>query len=148
MKACRPRRSGSWSRKPRMPCMRKPSRPSNWARESLPERGEKQIMASVSEVSRPIGIARSRRSFLRRALGRQEFWRGCVAIVVFLILWEIGSRSGEWFGYTLPHVGLLPSPSDVAVAWSEVLMTWGYCESWDQSFTRVLTGFLAAPIIG
>ncbi len=79
-------------------------------------------MVSVSEVSRPIGIARSRRSFLRRTLGRQEFWRGCVAIVVFLILWEIGSRSGEWFGYTLPYVGLLPPPSDVAVAWSKVLM--------------------------
>ena len=105
-------------------------------------------MVSVSEVSRPIGIARSRRSFLRRTLGRQEFWRGCVAIVVFLLLWEIGSRPGEWFGYTLPHVGLLPPPSDVAVAWSKVLMRWGYWESWYQSFKRVLTGFIAAQIIG
>src|SRR5262249_36296324 len=93
-------------------------------------------------------IARSRRSFLRRTLGRQQFWRGCVAIVGFLILWEIGSRFGEWFGYTLPHVGLLPPPSDVAVAWSKVLMKWGYWESWYQRFKRVLTGFIAAQIIG
>ena len=35
---------------------------------------------------------------------------------MFLILWEIGSRSKEWSGYTLPYVGLLPPPSDVAVA--------------------------------
>src|SRR4029077_7484343 len=55
---------------------------------------------------------------------------------------------GEGFGYTLPHVGLLPPPSDVAVAWSKVLMKWGYWESWYQSFKRVLTGFIAAQIIG
>ena len=74
-------------------------------------------MASVGEISRPIGVTRSRGAFLLRALGRREFWRGLVAIVVFLILWEIGARSKEWSGYTLPYVGLLPPPSDVAVAW-------------------------------
>src|SRR5260370_39732928 len=99
-------------------------------------------MASVGEVSRPIGVARSRRSFLRRTLGRQEFWRGCVAIMGFLALWAIGSRSGGWFGYTLPYVGLLPPPSAVAVAWSKVLMNWGDWESWHQSLKRVLAGFI------
>lgn len=105
-------------------------------------------MVSVGEISRPIAVARSRRSFLLRTLGRQEFWRGLVAIIVFLVLWEIGSRSKEWFGHTLPYVGLLPPPSDVAVAWSDVLMKWGYWESWYKSFGRVLTGFIAAQIIG
>ena len=105
-------------------------------------------MVSVGEISRPMAVARSRRSFLFRTLGRQEFWRGLVAIIVFLVLWEIGSRSKEWFGYALPYVGLLPPPSDVAVAWSNVLMKWGYWESWYKSFGRVLTGFIAAQIIG
>ncbi len=105
-------------------------------------------MASVGEISRPIIVARSRRSFLVRTVGRPEFWRGLVAIVVFVCLWELGSRSKEWFGYQLPYVGLVPPPSDVAAAWSKVLVKWGYWESWYQSFKRVLTGFLAAQIIG
>src|SRR5262245_64707872 len=105
-------------------------------------------MASVGEISRPIGVARSGRALLLRTLGNREFWRGLVAIVVFLILWEIVSRSNDVSGSTLPYVGLLPPPSDVAVAWSKVLTKWGYWESWYQSFKRVLTGFLAAQIIG
>ena len=104
-------------------------------------------MASVGEISRPIIVARSRRSFLVRTVGRPEFWRGLVSIVVFVCLWELGSRSKEWFGYQLPYVGLVPPPSDVAAAWSKVLVKWGYWESWYQSFKRVLTGFLAAQII-
>ena len=66
-----------------------------------------------------------------------------------LILWELGSRSKQLFGYALPYVGLLPAPSDVAVAWSKVLTKRGYWESWYQSFKRVLTGLpAAAQMIG
>ncbi len=78
-------------------------------------------MASVAQVGRPIVTARSRRSFLSKALGNSEFWRGLVAIIVFLCLWELGARSKQLFGYALPYVGLLPAPSEVAVAWSKVL---------------------------
>src|SRR5262249_36178180 len=105
-------------------------------------------MVSVGEISRPMAVARSRRSFLLKTLGRQEFWRGLVAIIVFLVLWEIGSRSKEWFGYALPYVGLLPAPSDVAVARQGVFVELGVWGEGGERFRRVLTGFIAAQIIG
>lgn len=105
-------------------------------------------MAGVAQVSRPVVVTGSRRSFLRRGLGNTEIWRGVIAIIVFLCLWELGARSKELFGFTPPYVGLLPPPSDVAVAWSNVLTKVGYWESWYQSFKRVLLGFIAAQIIG
>jgi len=85
---------------------------------------------------------------LRKSLSSASFWRGIVAIIVFLILWEIGSRSTQWLGYPLPFIGLLPPPSDVAAAWLVVLPKWGYWESWYQSFARILGGFLLAQLIG
>jgi NitT/TauT family transport system permease protein len=105
-------------------------------------------MASVAQVSRPIVRKGSRRSLLRKTLDNSEFWRGIVAIVVFLCLWELGARSKQLFGYALPYVGLLPAPSEVAVAWLNVLTKPGYWESWYQSFKRVLLGFAAAQVIG
>ena len=105
-------------------------------------------MTSVAQVGRPIATARSRRSFLSKALGNSEFWRGLVAIIVFLCLWELGARSKQLFGYALPYVGLLPAPSEVAMAWSKVLTKPGYWQSWYQSFQRVLLGFAAAQLIG
>jgi sulfonate transport system permease protein len=52
------------------------------------------------------------------------------------------------FGNALPYLGLLPAPSEVALAWSKVLTKVGYWESWYQSFMRVLLGFGAAQVIG
>ena len=105
-------------------------------------------MAGVAQVSRSAIVAGSRRSLLRKTFGGTAFWRGLVAIIVFACLWELGARSKELFGYALPYVGLLPPPSDVAVAWSKVLAKAGYWESWYQSFKRVLLGFMAAQIVG
>jgi sulfonate transport system permease protein len=105
-------------------------------------------MADIAQVSRPMPVARARRSFVRKALGNSEIWRGIAAILVFLCLWEIGARSKQLFGYALPYLGLLPAPSEVALAWSKVVTKVGYWESWYQSFKRVLLGFGAAQIIG
>ena len=91
---------------------------------------------------------KARRSYLEKSLTSPEFWRGIVAIVVFLILWEIGARSKEWLGYALPFVGLLPPPSAVGEAWLKVIPKWGYWMSWYQSFARILGGFLLAQLIG
>jgi NitT/TauT family transport system permease protein len=88
------------------------------------------------------------RTLWGRTLGSREFRRGLIALIVFIALWEIGSRWKEWFGYALPYVGLLPAPSAVAKAWMTVLPKWGYWDSWYQSFKRVLAGFIAAQIIG
>ena len=106
-------------------------------------------MAGVAQVStRPVITTGSRRSVLRKTFGSSEFWRGLVAIVVFVLLWEMGARSKQLFGYALPYVGLLPAPSEVAMAWTKVLTKVGYWESWYQSSKRVLFGFTTALLLG
>ena len=106
-------------------------------------------MAGVAQVStRPVITTGSRRSLWRKMFGSSEFWRGLVAIVAFVLLWEMGARSKQLFGYALPYVGLLPAPSEVAMAWTKVLTKVGYWESWYQSSKRVLLGFTTALLLG
>src|SRR6266699_2153969 len=68
-----------------------------------------------------------------------KFWRGMVACVVFLVLWEIASRSG------IPRI---PAPSAVAVTFNELMRDPSYWFSWYLSTQRVFTGFLAAMLLG
>jgi NitT/TauT family transport system permease protein len=75
-------------------------------------------------------------------------WRGVVAIIGFVLLWELGSRFDELTGFRLPFIGLVPPPSKVAAAWMTVLPKPGYWWSWYESFKRVLSGFLAAMLLG
>ena len=104
-------------------------------------------MAAVSESAGSAGAVK-RRTRLQRLKENRKLWRGVLAIVAALVLWEIGSRWDQWFGYTLPFIGLIPPPTDVAVAWVSVLPQPGYWESWYLSFNRVLAGFLFAQLIG
>ena len=103
---------------------------------------------------------------MKKVLSNPEFWRGAASIAVFLILWEIGSRSKQWMapeffapfkellgamGFKkdyLPWVGAVPAPSAVLQSWIGVLADAGYWQSWYMSFFRVMGGFLAAMIIG
>ena len=98
-------------------------------------------------------------------LGR-SIVRGVFSIVVFLIVWEIGSRSRQWLGADvfapvrealgamgfkkdyLPWIGAVPAPSAVLKAWIGVLASAGYWQSWYMSIFRVLAGFTAAMLIG
>jgi NitT/TauT family transport system permease protein len=98
-------------------------------------------------------------------LGRSII-RGVFSIVVFLVLWEIGSRSRQWLGADvfapvrealgtmgfkkdyLPWIGAVPAPSAVLKAWIGVLASAGYWQSWYMSIFRVLAGFTAAMLIG
>lgn len=89
-----------------------------------------------------------RRSWLNKFISKKSLWRGLTAIGIFLLIWEFGSRFDDWTGVLLPVFGLLPAPTEVAVAWVEVLPEPGYWESWYQSFKRVLAGFLMAQLIG
>ena len=104
-------------------------------------------MAAVSDTAGSGGAVR-RRTRLQRLKENRKLWRGILAIVIALVLWEIGSRWDQWFGFTLPFIGLIPPPTDVAVAWVSVLPQPGYWESWYLSFKRVLAGFLFAQLIG
>jgi NitT/TauT family transport system permease protein len=99
-------------------------------------------------------------------LSNPVFWRGAVSIVVFLILWEIGSRSRQWMapeflapfkellgamGFKkdyLPWVGAVPAPSVVLKFWIAVLGQASYWQSWYMSFFRVMGGFITAMLIG
>lgn len=106
-------------------------------------------MTDVAQASQAY-VAPRRRSKLEKMIQSVSFWRGIVAIVVALLAWEVGSRLDEWLGeaFTVPFVGRLPPPSDVLVAWAEVLPKAGYWLSWYESFRRVLSGFLVAMLIG
>jgi ABC-type nitrate/sulfonate/bicarbonate transport system, permease component len=89
-----------------------------------------------------------RRSRVALFAANPTIWRGLAAFVVFLALWEIGSRFDQWTGLKVPFIGLVPPPSEVVVAWAQVLPRAGYWESWYLSFTRVVQGFVAAMIVG
>ncbi|MGD9784543.1 MAG: ABC transporter permease [Hyphomicrobiaceae bacterium] len=106
-------------------------------------------MANVAHTEQMAPVVR-RRSALEKAIASPSLWRGVLAISIFLLLWEIGSRFDEWFGkeYTLPFVGLIPAPTAVFAAWIDIIPKIGYWDSWLQSFKRVLTGFTAAMILG
>jgi NitT/TauT family transport system permease protein len=85
---------------------------------------------------------------IMRHFGSTKFWRGSLSIAVFLVLWEIGSRSGEWFGVSLPWVGQVPAPSAVAAAFTVLARNWGYWQSWYLSTLRVFEGFAAGLAVG
>ena len=76
------------------------------------------------------------------------FWRGVVAILIFLVLWEIGSQAKNWFGFMVPFVGKVAPPTDVIARWTEVATWPGYWESWYLSTGRVFLGFAAAQVVG
>jgi len=103
---------------------------------------------------------------LGRMVASSLFWRGLASIIVFLVLWEIGSRSKEWMapeifaplksllgalGFKkdyLPWIGTVPAPSGVLKAWVEVIGSAGYWQSAYMSFFRVMSGFFAAMLVG
>lgn len=85
---------------------------------------------------------------IRHALINADMLRAMVAVIVFLALWEAGSRSPQWLGFAVPWIAKVPAPSAVIVAWWRLLPEAGYWQSWYLSTLRVLTGFAAAMIIG
>lgn len=78
----------------------------------------------------------------REAWWRHPALRAVISVAVFLAVWELASRL-NW-----PWIGQAPAPSKVLDAWIPLLTDHGYWYSWYQSSRRVLSGFLAAMIIG
>jgi NitT/TauT family transport system permease protein len=85
---------------------------------------------------------------LKSILSDLTLRRGILAIVIFLILWEVGFRFHGWFGVMVPFIGKIDAPSLVVMRWSEVVLKPGYWESWYLSFGRVFFGFLVAQVVG
>jgi NitT/TauT family transport system permease protein len=102
----------------------------------------------------------------RKKLDKGSILRGVGAIVVFLVIWEIGARSKVWLQWDsftwlreliastglrtryLPWIGAVPAPTEVFKAFLDVVGQAGYWQSWYMSFQRVLGGFVAAMLIG
>ena len=85
---------------------------------------------------------------LRKHLLNRSTRRAIVSLIVFVVLWELGSRSKQWLGTPLPWVGKVPAPSAVLHVWAGLLTDPGYWQSWYLSLFRVLAGFAAAMLIG
>ena len=78
----------------------------------------------------------------------EQFWRGVLSIVVFLIFWEVGSRSQAWFGFAFPWVSQVPAPSAVLVELFKLIQDPSFWMSAFLSTLRVFEGFFAAMLIG
>ncbi|MDE2370448.1 MAG: ABC transporter permease [Burkholderiales bacterium] len=85
---------------------------------------------------------------VRKQLFSRSFARACISLVVFVLLWEAGSRSKQWLGYPLPWISHVPAPSGVLRVWATLIGDAGYWQSWLLSLMRVLAGFIAAMVIG
>ena len=96
---------------------------------------------SPSPMSRSIGR-------LRKKLMSRATLRAMISLLVFMLLWEAGSRSKQWLGYSLPWIGQVPAPSGVLRVWGGLLGDVGYWQSWYLSLVRVLAGFIAAMVVG
>ncbi len=101
-----------------------------------------------------------------KPLIKSSVWRGVVSIVIFLLLWEVGSLSKiwikweafEWLRHTLvwiglkpnylPWIGAVPAPTEVIVTWIKIVNDRSYWHSWYMSLFRVAAGFTAAMLIG
>jgi NitT/TauT family transport system permease protein len=77
----------------------------------------------------------------KRILSRTTF-RGILSIIIFTVLWEIGSR------LRVPIIGNVPPPSSVLAALGQQLVSASYWASWRDSFVRILTGFAIAQVLG
>jgi NitT/TauT family transport system permease protein len=77
-----------------------------------------------------------------------DFWRGVVSIMAFLIFWELGSRSHAWFGFAFPWVSQIPAPSAVCVELFKLIQDPSFWMSAFLSTLRVFEGFFAAMLVG
>ncbi|WP_333792979.1 ABC transporter permease [Hyphomicrobium sp.] len=101
--------------------------------------------AAITATNTPFGAMAAN---LRRRLTDISVRRGILALIVFTLVWEIGSNAEQWFGVAVPFIGKIPAPSAVAASASEVINTPGYWQSWVLSIQRVVVGFMIAMVIG
>ncbi|MEP6655839.1 MAG: ABC transporter permease [Betaproteobacteria bacterium] len=85
---------------------------------------------------------------LSRMVFSRATLRALIALTVFVVLWELGARSKQWFGFVVPWVGHVPAPTAVLKVWARLIGDAGYWQSWYLSLLRVLAGFFAAMAVG
>jgi NitT/TauT family transport system permease protein len=85
---------------------------------------------------------------IARIITGEDFWRGIVSVVVFLVFWETGSRSQAWFGFAFPWVSQIPPPTSVLLEMGKLVQEPSFWTSAYLSTLRVFEGFFAAMLIG
>ena len=74
--------------------------------------------------------------------------RAIVSLALCVVVWEIGARCNQWFGFKPPWLGDLPAPTAVLASWWKVVQDPGYWRGWVMSAARVLGGFTVALAVG
>lgn len=74
--------------------------------------------------------------------------RAAIALALTVVLWELVARAPQWFGFTVPFVGVFPAPTGVLRAWLELATEGSYWGSWYLSLLRVFAGFICALLLG
>jgi NitT/TauT family transport system permease protein len=92
--------------------------------------------------------ARAMNSKLFAVVTGEEFWRGAVSILAFMIFWEVGSRSQAWFGFAFPWVSQVPPPTAVFQEMFKLIQDPAFWISAILSTLRVFEGFFAAMLVG
>jgi len=79
---------------------------------------------------------------VRKTVFSKSVYRGAASIATIIALWELGRRS------RMPILGAVPAPTEVIALLGDVIFEAKFWENWMVSFKRVLTGFIAAQIVG
>jgi NitT/TauT family transport system permease protein len=69
-------------------------------------------------------------------------WRGTISILGVLIFWEIGRR------FHFPFLSAVPAPTEVIGSFDKIAGNAKFWNDWVSSFSRVLSGFALAQLIG
>ena len=79
---------------------------------------------------------------LRKAVLSRTVLRGVISIAGLILAWEVGRR------LRLPGFAAVPAPSEVYKVLAASISEPKFWDHWTASFSRVLSGFVAAQIIG
>jgi NitT/TauT family transport system permease protein len=79
---------------------------------------------------------------LRKTFFSKTLARGLVSVAGLIVLWEVGRR------LKLPGLAAVPAPSEVYQSISASIAQPKFWDHWVASFSRVMSGFIAAQIVG
>ncbi len=105
-------------------------------------------MSEAVQSAHDVPFPKKKASAIGKMLRNKSLWRGVVALVGFVVFWEVCAQAKDWFGFEVPWIGKVPPPSEVVDAWRDVVPLPGYWESWYLSTFRVFAGFIAAMVLG
>src|SRR5262245_4743516 len=78
----------------------------------------------------------------RKAIFGKTVLRGFVSVAGLIVLWELGRR------LRVPGLAAVPAPSEVYNVIAASVDEPKFWDHWIASFTRVITGFIVAQLVG